>query len=190
MKIMSDLRSKSVTGHDLTLEMVLLKLVRCGVRKTHRQIQRWATLGKIPGAYRLKRGCGHWRVRECNALDLWLLGLQCEPIAKKIDALACHSKPMLDRIMLTRKWSLRDFSRDDSLRRLNTKAIAQLPRKFVRQCQQNKDAMHVGLLARELTDKGVKPSQLTAAVYQAMRISRATFYRKGYGNYLALFRAA
>ena len=44
---------------------------------THRQIQRWAETGNIPGAYRLKRGRGHWRVRNCPAFRRWwMLGSQ------------------------------------------------------------------------------------------------------------------
>ena len=178
-----------VNGHDLTLEAIRVRLVARGVHLSHRQIQRCVVSGVVPGAYRLKQGRGHWRVRVCDALALWILEKQCAPVAAKIGDLLEWSTPLLDRVQLSRKWSLRDFTREDSLRRLKTKALQDLPAGFVRRCRKNKDALRVGLLARELTDSGVKPGQLTAAVYQAMQLSRATFYRRGYGKFLALFRA-
>ncbi len=70
---MSDSKPKSqgVEGDDQRGDLRLSVIQRGFPHYTHRQIQRWAESGKIPGAYRLKRGRGHWRVRNCLAFRRW-----------------------------------------------------------------------------------------------------------------------
>jgi hypothetical protein len=178
---------------------------------THRQIQRWAESGKIPGAYRLKRG--HWRVRNCRAFRRWWWShdAKCR-LSWAIEGDVEQKRQRWWRQMvqsLPRDWVARlkqlkeEMPFNDRLGKviaMSTRTGAQgdldrcphpywwdtpinkLPRELLQTAWEvGDDWLEVASAIGDLIARHVEPSVKNIATF--LNISRATFYRRGYNKH-------
>jgi len=212
---MSDLRPKSKqvrNGSDLRLSVIH----RGCPHYTHRQIQRWAESEKIPGAYRLKRGRGHWRVRNCPAFRRWWLHNAKGRLSWAIEGDTEQKRQQLAQRMvkaLPRDWvaklkKLQDdmpiFDRLLKVIGMHTRTGARgfldenphqywldtpdMPREFVQLAREATDqTLDVASAVEDLKSGGISLSVKTVA--EKLGISPATFYRRGYNRHFKTYLA-
>lgn len=167
---------------------------------THRQIQRWAEAGTIPGAYHLKRG--HWRIRDCPAFRRWWnanTGIPLSWAIKGYDTKRIMSKllpgiydafrpfrengPLLDRLAKLVGMETRDGPDGAWASAPHPywhTPLNQLPRQLWQWAEKATGAeLTIFSAVGDLMARGVKLSVKNVARYLSM--SPATFYRRGYG---------
>lgn len=203
---------------DLTLAQLGKLLARQNVSISHRQLQNWAEDGGIPGAYRQKRGRGHWRVRVCDTLVVWLqyfelrdrLRIKSEAQLFQLGMNAIKDATDLDERALIELATVRN---PDDYERLIQRAMREalgemtggskvdadgwmtydpfaprpayhLPASKARDLRRNADGIKVKLMVRDLETKGTPSRGVVRSICEALKISRATFYRRGYGRLL------
>lgn len=208
---MSDSRPKSKRAEgDLCLSVIH----RGFPHYTHRQIQRWAESGKIPGAYRLKRG--HWRVRNCRAFRRWWGShdAKCR-LSWAIEGDTEQKRQQWVQRMvqnLPRDWVARlsKIKEEEPMIQRLYKVIGmhthtgaqgyldknphpywwdtpdnELPRELVQWAQEATDeTLDVVSAVEDLNVRGVPLSVKTVAAY--LHISPATFYRRGYNRHFKM----
>ena len=207
---MSDLRPKSKqvrndhTGGDLRLSVIQ----RGFPQYTHRQIQRWAESKDIPGAYRLKRGAGHWRVRDCPAFRKWWDAKAKIPLAwatkgydtnrmlkdmgrrlpRDLFTKLCKLKkemPVIHRLLMVIGLKTRTGVRgylDKHPHPWWWAPTKNLPNDFVQWARTGTDdALIIASAVGDLMARGIPPNVKTVADF--LNISTATFYRRGYNRH-------
>ena len=217
MKDVSDLRRKSkaglalrkamirevlprlrtlAAGHDLRLEQIRAELLRRQCVVSHRQIQRWAEDGQLPGAYRLKRGGGHWRVRVCPAFAWWYACLPTSLSMRRFASVARRVISRKDEKERSRVFEgyaaameVQHKSADDSTALANAfdRPLSDLSVSEWKKYGAKADQIEFVRLLRDLNDLGCKDNDLPGELRRALGVSDSTFKRRGYVKLLHQF---